>query len=150
MLAAGAIAAALLVVVAGEAVQHHYFARRYLAQASGGLGAIDRWAQTIAHARIALYGTVEQYPLYGATDTNVVEYLGQPTAHGGYEPITTCQRWQSTLTAGHYQYLVLTPAPTAAIPLTWSTSDPKLTPLLHTAPDDWVFRIASGAIAGGC
>jgi hypothetical protein len=142
--AGGAILVTLVVVAAGDVVQRHYFRRRYLvsAQASSALGAIYRWAQPVAHARIALYGTVEQYPLYGSTDTNVVGYLGQPTAHGGYEPITTCRRWQTTLHSGRYQYLVLTPGPTAAIPLSLSRLDPALTPILHPGADDWVFRIA--------
>lgn len=57
----------------------------------------------------------------------------QPAAHGGYEPITSCRRWQSALQSGGYQYLVLTPAPTAAIPLAWSQRDPRLTAVLHPA-----------------
>ncbi|HXD68104.1 MAG TPA: hypothetical protein VNV17_25985 [Solirubrobacteraceae bacterium] len=148
VMAAGAVATALVVVVAGDVVQRHYFQRRYLVgsqAASNGLAAIYRWAQPVAHARIALYGTVEQYPLYGATDTNVVDYLGQPAAHGGYEPVTTCRRWQATLHAGRYQYLVLTPGPTAAIPLSWSRLDPSLTAVLHPDTDEWVFRIAPGS-----
>jgi hypothetical protein len=146
-LAGAGIVAALVLVAAGDVAQRHYFQRRYLVgtrPASSGLGAIYRWAQPVAHARIALYGTVEQYPLYGATDTNVVDYLGQPARDGGYEPITTCRRWQATLRAGRYRYLVLTPGPTAAIPLSWSRLDPNLTPILHPAADDWIFRIASG------
>ncbi len=148
----GVILATFVVVAAGDLVQRHYFQRRYLVghQATPGLDAIYRWAQPVAHARIALYGTVEQYPLYGATDTNVVDYLGQPTPHGGYEPITSCRRWQATLRAGRYQYLVLTPGPTAAIPLAWSRLDPGLTPVLHPNADDWVFRIAPGSGGPHC
>ena len=144
-LAGVGIVAALVLVAAGDVAQRHYFHRRYLVgtqPASSGLGAIYRWAQPVAHARIALYGTVEQYPLYGATDTNVVDYLGQPARDGGYQPITTCRRWRTTLQAGRYRYLVLTPGPTAAIPLSWSRLDPNLTPILHPAAGDWVFRIA--------
>jgi hypothetical protein len=150
--AAGAIIVALVVVAAGDVVQRHYFQRRYLVghRPPTGLDAIYRWAQPVAHARIALYGTVQQYPLYGATDTNVVDYLGQPAPHGGYEPITSCRRWQATLQAGRYQYLVLTPAPTAAIPLAWSRSDPGLTAILHPDAGDWVFRIAPGRRPSGC
>jgi hypothetical protein len=151
-LVAAGLAAALVLVVAGDLAQRHYVHRRYLVgdQASSGLGALYRWAQPVAHARIALYGTVAQYPLYGATDTNVVDYLGQPTSHGGYEPITTCRRWQATLQSGRYQYLVLTPGPTAPIPLSWSRLDPNLTPVLHPATDDWVFRIAPGSSSSHC
>jgi hypothetical protein len=152
LLAGAGLIALLVVVAAGDVAQRHYFHRRYLvgAQASAGLGAIYRWAQPVAHARIALYGTVEQYPLYGATDTNVVDYLGQSTGDGGYEPITTCRRWQAALQDGGYQYLVLTPAPTPPIPLAWSQSDPSLSPILHPDADDWVFRIAPGRRPSRC
>jgi hypothetical protein len=152
VLVAGAIVAVLVVVAAGAMAQRHYFHRRYLVgrQALGGISAIYRWAQPIAHARIALYGTVEQYPLYGATDTNVVDYLGQPAADGGYEPIITCRRWQASLEAGRYQYLVLTSGPTAPIPLSWSRLDPSLTAILHPAADAWVFRIAPGSTRTRC
>ncbi len=133
----------LLVIGAGDLAQRHYFHKRYLVGATSqdGIGVIYRWAQTVAHTRIALYGTVEQYPLYGATDTNTVDYLGQPLPHGGYEPISSCARWQMTLAAGDYHYLVLTPAPTAAIPLQWTRQDPNLKLLLHPGAADWVFQI---------
>jgi hypothetical protein len=152
MVGAVAIVAAFVVVAAGDVVQRHYFHRRYLvgARSTSGLGAIYRWAQPVSRARIALYGTVEQYPLYGATDTNVVDYLGQRTPHGGYEPITSCQRWRATLQTGGYQYLVFTPGPTAALPLSWSRGDRSLTPILHPAADDWVFRIAPGSRPSRC
>jgi hypothetical protein len=147
------IVAALVVAAAGDVAQHHYFDRRYLvgnAQTSGGLDSIYRWAQPVAHARIALYGTVEQYPLYGATDTNVVDYLGQPAHDGGYQPISSCQRWRTTLQAGRYQYLVLTPGPTAPVPLSWTRGDPSLTPILHPAPGAWVYRVAAGKPPDRC
>ena len=76
-----------------------------------------------------------------ATDTNTVDYLGQPLPHGGYEPITSCARWQATLNASDARYLVLTAAPTAAIPLQWSRQDPNLKLVLHPAATDWVFEI---------
>ena len=41
--------------------------------------------------------------------------------------------------ADHARYLVLTPAPTATIPLAWSEQDRDLTLLMHPSPGDWVF-----------
>ena len=101
------VAGLLLVCVlaVGAVAEHHYTHRRYLVDGSA-LGQIYRWAQSINHARIALYGTVEQYPLYGATDTNSVTYLGQGTAHGGYAPIRTCAAWQHAVSTGGYEYLL--------------------------------------------
>lgn len=142
----GALLLVIIVIGAGYAAQRHYFRQRYLVGRGSetGVGVIYRWAQGIAHTRIALYGTVEQYPLYGATDSNVVDYLGQAAADGGYKPISSCARWQAVLRSGRYRYLVLTPAPTAAIPLAWSRQDPSLKPILHPAADDWVFEIRPG------
>ncbi len=142
-LAAGACAALLAVGAAAFAAQRHYFERRYLVgdATNPALGAIYRWAQGVAHARIALYGTVEQYPLYGARDTNTVDYLGIGTADGGYRPISSCATWRGKLTAGRYAYVVLTPAPTSAVALAWTAADPAARLLLHPAPDYYVFSI---------
>ncbi|HSO98312.1 MAG TPA: hypothetical protein VLP43_05120 [Solirubrobacteraceae bacterium] len=127
-------------------VQRHYFDQRYRlgVQSDPGLSAIYRWSQNIAHARIALYGTVEQYPFYGAFDTNRVTYLGMHTADGGYIPIDTCSRWRVAITSG-YQYLILTGAPTAGLPISWTTGDPSLALALHPSASDYVFRVTSSA-----
>ncbi len=140
---AGLVGAAILCVISGFAVQRHYFARRYLSSVDSAtpLGQIDRWAQEVSHTSIALYGTVEQYPLYGARDTNHVHYLGQPAADGGYQPITTCTAWRHALHHGRYRYLVLTPAPTAAIPPIWTTDDRAATQILQPAPGYDVFAL---------
>jgi hypothetical protein len=137
------------IVAAGFVVQRHYFRERYrIGDASNpGLGAIYGWAQTISHARVALYGSVEQYPLYGATDSNHVTYLGQHTTDGGFVPINSCRAWQRALQTGEYQYVVLAPAPTTAIPITWTTQDPDLKPILHPTPGEWVFE-ATGTSSG--
>jgi hypothetical protein len=134
----------MLVLAGGFVVQRHYFARRYLTgnKTEPALGAIYGWAQHIAHARIALYGTVQQYPLYGARDTNEVDYLGTRISAGGYRPITSCQAWRATINQGHYRYLVLTPAPTAQIPLSWTQADPAAHPVLTPATNATVYEIA--------
>jgi hypothetical protein len=136
-------AALTFVLAAAFAAQRHYFARRYL----GGfgrdaqLGTIYRWAQGIAHARLALYGSVEQYPLYGSRATNAVDYLGEDTADGGYAPISSCSRWHTRLASGRYAYVVLTPAPTSAIPLSWTAQDPGATLVINPAPGYYVFDV---------
>jgi hypothetical protein len=132
----------LALVASAFLVQRHYFDRRYLVgyKADPGLGAIYRWAQGVAHARIALYGAVNQYPLYGARDTNRVSYLGEPTPDGGYRPIAECRRWRAALAAGRYQYVVLTPAPTASVPVAWTKSDPAFRLVLQPGATDFVFK----------
>jgi hypothetical protein len=144
---------ALLVLGGGAyAVQRHYFSQRYLDGLRGdpALGSIYRWAQGVSNARIALYGDVRQYPLYGARDTNRVSYLGTRTGDGGYRPISSCRAWWTALAKGHYQWLVLSPAPTTAVPLSWSTSDPALRPVLHPAPAYFVFRITGRPSPDAC
>jgi hypothetical protein len=145
------LATALVLIGAGYLGQRHYFQQRYLVgqNSSTGIGEIYRWAQTVSHTRIAVYGTVEQYPLYGATDTNDVDYLGERPPHGGYEAVMRCTRWRALLQSGGYRYLVLAPGPTAA-PLAWSQGDPDLTPVLHPSPGNWVFEINARHLPTRC
>jgi hypothetical protein len=136
------LATAIALIGAGYVAQRHYVRQRYLVgqNSSTGIGEIYRWAQTVSHTRIAVYGTVEQYPLYGARDTNTVDYLGERSPNGGYGPVMGCGRWQALLRTGGYRYLVLAPGPTA-VPLAWTQEDPDLTAVLHPSPGDWVFEI---------
>jgi hypothetical protein len=149
------IAALGLVLAAGAVgfvVQRHYFNRRYLTgdKTDPVLGAIYGWAQHVTHARTALYGTVQQYPLYGARDTNQVDYLGTHTGDGGFRPITTCQGWRTALNQGHYRYVVLTPAPTAPIPIAWTQADPAAHPILSPATNAVVFEITGSLDPARC
>jgi hypothetical protein len=147
-----AAVSALLVAAAGAyAVQRHYFDRRYLVGgvSQPGLAAIDRWAQGVSHVRIALYGSQEQYPLYGARDTNVVDYLGVHTADGGYAPISSCTTWREVISRGDYRYVVLTPALTRAVPISWTQGDSGVTLVLHPAADAYVFKV-TGQVQAPC
>ncbi len=148
-----ATAGLLIALVAGGfAAQRHYFNRRYLVgdTTDAGLGSLYRWAQRVAHSRIALYGTVQQYPLYGARDTNRVDYLGTHTADGGFAPITSCVRWRSAVNAGAYRYLVLTPAPTPTVPVSWTQGDPSARLVLSPGPTEYVFELTGKLKASGC
>jgi hypothetical protein len=150
-----AVAAVALLALAGAgtfAVQRHYFERRYLLGDADipGLGAIYRWAQGVSHTRIAVYGSLAQYPLYGARDTNVVGYLGARTGGGGYQPISSCSSWRATIGSGRYRYVVLTPAtPSPAIPLAWTQRDPGLALVLHPAAAAFVFKV-TGPVQAPC
>jgi hypothetical protein len=133
-------------------VQRHYFQRRYLVGGHGDPGqtAIYRWAQRISHARIALYGFATQYPLYGARVTNRVDYLGRRAADGGFLPIDDCRAWRATINRGRYQFVVLTPAPTRAIPASWTASDPAAALMLRPAAGDYVFKLSGPLDVGQC
>jgi hypothetical protein len=132
--------------------QRHYFARRYLIGFSRNapLGTIYRWSQAVSHERLALYGSAEQYPLYGARDTNAVDYLGESTGDGGYRPISSCEAWRKHLSAGRYSYVVLTPAPTRTIPLRWTAADRAAKLVMNPAPGFYVFSLRPGLSPGGC
>jgi hypothetical protein len=126
------------------AAQRHYFNRRYLRGDSKhrGLGQIYRWAQGVADARIALYGTVLQYPLYGARDTNYVGYLGEAVQGSGYRPILSCQTWRTTIAAGRYQWVVIVlPGPTVSAPIAWTEGDPAMRLVLHPEAGAYVFKV---------
>jgi hypothetical protein len=143
-----------LISVTGLAffAQRHYFARRYLIGFSRNepLGTIYRFSQGVSHARLAFYGSAEQYPLYGARDTNAVDYLGESTGDGGYRPLSSCAAWRRQLSANGYSYVVLTPAPTRSIPLSWTADDRAATLVMNPAPDYYVFSLRRGPDAGGC
>ncbi len=153
-LVAGLTVAALVLAVGAVAflLQRHYYARRYLAGFSRNapLGTIYKWAQGVSHARLALYGSAEQYPLYGARDTNTLEYLGERAGDGGYRPLSSCEAWRRQLVAGRYAYVVLTPAPTSAIPLAWTARYPGATLVMNPAPDYYVFSLHAAPGAAGC
>jgi len=150
-LIAGSVALIALGAVTFVA-QRHYFARRYLIGFTRNepLGTIFRWAQGVSHERLALYGSAEQYPLYGARDTNTLDYLGERAGNGDYRPISSCAAWREQLRAGRYSYVVLTPAPTRSIPLSWTAQARGATLVLNPAPDYYVFKLNVRPTAAGC
>jgi hypothetical protein len=149
-----AAAAALLIALGAVAfvAQRHYLARRYQIGFSRNepLGAIFRWSQGVSHTRVALYGSPEQYPLYGARDTNAVDYLGEHTGDGGYRPISSCPAWRRRLRAGRYAYVVLTPAPTRSIPPAWTAQASGATVVMNPAPDFYVYKLSALPAPAGC
>ena len=133
---AGALMVALAVAVAGYAWQRHYLRSRY--SFTPGFNYLARtWAlfRHVSDARVGVAGTFGgffSYPLYGLDGTNHVQYIAQHGPHGSFTPITTCHAWRTAVDAGHYRYLVTTPArdpwhPTllsASPERGWTLSDP--------------------------
>lgn len=151
-LRASVAGASVICVLAGFAVERHYFSRRYLSAVDSAtpLGQIYRWAQRISDARVAVYGSVEQYPLYGARVTNRVDYLGETGRDGGYAPIATCSAWRAVLRRGGFQYLVISPAPTAGVVPAWTAGDAAATLILHPAPGYSVYRLNRSMASTHC
>jgi hypothetical protein len=106
-----ALAAAAII---GYPWQDHYLKGRYTFQP--GVSYLSRtWAyfRPIHGARVGLVGTFGgffSYPLYGVDDSNRVSYIAHRRPHGSFTPITTCPAWRTAVNAGHFRYVVTTPA----------------------------------------
>lgn len=138
---------------AAYGAERHYFDRRYLAGGTPipGAAALYRWAQHLGgRSPVALYGLLTQYPLSGAHSDVRVDYLGEHTPGGGYGPISSCELWRQTIDRGHYRWLVLSPAPTGTIPVSWSAHDPAAHLVLHPTPAIWVFALSGPLRPAGC
>jgi hypothetical protein len=140
------VALGALVVLGGVAyaVQHHYLQRRYrvASAADPARNALFLWAQTVSHSRIALYGTLEQYPLFGALVTNRVDYLGARIGDGDYRPIASCAAWRTAVDRARAQFVVMTPGPTGTAPLSWTQSDPAARLILTPGTSAAVFALS--------
>ena len=110
----GAVAVLAAAAVVGYAGERHYLRGRYTFQPRvSSLSPLWAWARNIHHARIALVGTFGgffAYPLLGLDDSNRVEYLARHGPNGSFTPIRTCRAWRTAVDAGHYRYVVTTPA----------------------------------------
>jgi hypothetical protein len=73
----------------------------------GSFAVVYSWFQHLHNARVGVAGplTFLQYPLYGRTLSNHVQYLGVRGPHGAYSDLSTCQEWQQAMRAGHYSYI---------------------------------------------
>lgn len=130
--------AAALVVAAGAGYpwQQHYLRGRYAF--NPGVSYLARvWAlfRAVHHARVGVVGTFGgffSYPLLGADDSNTVQYVARRGPHGSFTAIASCPAWRAALNAGHFRYLVATPArdPWQPKPLhpspegAWTSTDP--------------------------
>ncbi len=107
-------AAALIVVIAGYPLQRHYLHRRYAYQP--GVSSLARtWAifRAVRDARVGVVGTFGgffSYPYFGLDVSNPVAYVAARGPHGSFTPITSCPAWRRAVNAGHFRYLVATPA----------------------------------------
>ncbi|MGD9736069.1 MAG: hypothetical protein AB7V58_10755 [Solirubrobacterales bacterium] len=103
-----ALASLLVVaVVVGYPIERRYLADRYRdpSFAAPGLNAAFAWARDVSGARIATTST-RQYPLFGTDLSNRVQFVGEETAHGGFEAPASCREFIRLLNAGEYDYVV--------------------------------------------
>jgi len=145
----------VLAVGAGYPVQRHYLENRYSNPefTTPGLNAAFKWSSSISGARIATTST-RQYPLYGTDLSSHVQFVGLPTAHGGFIAPPTCRAWRRTLNAGHYNYVVATrdriePAKPAYSPAADWTEAPGVKVILRKPPTA-VFKLAGPLDPSAC
>ncbi|MDQ2759916.1 MAG: hypothetical protein M3Y17_05635 [Actinomycetota bacterium] len=137
--------AALLIALAaaGYPWQQHYLRGRY-AFHPGVSSLAKAWAlfRGVHDARVGLVGTFGgffSYPLFGIADSNHVQYIAKRGPHGSFTALTTCQQWRTAVNAGHYRFLLTTPARDPWRPKAlqaspegaWTASDPDAR-LLYT------------------
>ncbi len=137
--------AALLIALAaaGYPWQQHYLRGRY-AFHPGVSSLAKAWAlfRGVHGARVGLVGTFGgffSYPLVGTADSNHVQYIAKRGPHGSFTALTTCQQWRTAVNAGHYRFLLTTPARDPWRPKAlqaspegaWTASDPNAR-LLYT------------------
>jgi hypothetical protein len=167
VLAAVVLAAVVLAAVAGAgyAGQRHYLRGRYAFQP--GVSSLSRlwaWARDVHGARIGLAGTFGgffSYPLLGQDDSNRVTYVADRGPHGSFTPIRTCRAWRTAINAGHYRYVVTTPARDPWHPRglerspegAWTASDPAarvvFRQVAHGQPIS-VFELSGPLAPGAC
>jgi hypothetical protein len=137
VIAAGAVVVLLAAVLAGDPLQRHYLDGRYaFHRGVSSLAGVWAFFRGVHDARVGVVGTFGgffSYPLFGIDDSNHVEYVGRRGPHGSFAPIRTCTAWRTAVNAGHFRYLVTTPArdPWHPKPLhpsperAWTVTDPS-------------------------
>jgi hypothetical protein len=84
----------------------------------------------VHHARIGASGPFLIYPLYGNDLTNAVDYVGDRTSHDYYSTPPNCVAWREAITAGHFQFVVVTDlenhgSASADSAVSWTRTDPS-------------------------
>ncbi len=162
------LAAALGVAVLGAigaggyAAQQHYLARRYASLPNRTMERLWNSVRGLRAVRIGLGGTGAaslQYPLWGADDSNDVEYIAQRGAHGSFVPIDSCQGWRRAVDQGHYRYVVTAKARDAVTRMlsyspesAWTLRDPgaQLSDALPAQSWILIFKIVRPLNPAGC
>ncbi len=101
VLAAGAAAVCAAIVV-GATLNNSYERQRY------SRDPLYSWVDRhLHHTRIAIAGFDRQYPLYGTSWNNYVQYVGTIQPHGGFTVAQSCRAWGAALEAGKFRYVIL-------------------------------------------
>jgi hypothetical protein len=99
----------VVVVAAGAVLQHHYRADRYGTAVSARASLYSEVARDPAQHRVGVVGLAHEYPFYGATFSNVVNYVGVTDADGAYGAPRTCQGLVTVLAEQRDDRIVVEP-----------------------------------------
>ena len=96
------------VIVAGFPLQQTYLRNRYVS--SDGKESLTSWFQHENNIRVGVIGQFSylQYPFYGRTLSNYVQYLGVRGSHGTYSAFGSCKAWREVIGSGRYSYVLIT------------------------------------------
>ena len=109
LLAIAAIGVGAVVLLAGYPLQQSYLRDRYTGSAQGELPSA-KWFQHENNTRVGVLGQFAylQYPFYGQSLSNYVQYLGVPGPHGTYSSFDSCTAWREAIDRGRYSYVYIT------------------------------------------
>jgi hypothetical protein len=134
-----AVAAVVLVgVVGGWFVQRHYLERRYV-DAGLRLDAVNAAFRDVSDEQVAVFGTVEVYPMFGVDLSNEVTQGGAANTDGSGDP---CREFAG-VRAGRYRFVVLTQFGVvfaARPPEDWFLGDPNATEIVRDG-ESLVYRL---------
>ena len=147
LIGSGVVAAAGFVLGA-SVVEQRYLDNRYRATEWA-------WAQPLTGARIAIAGFDRQYPLYGPSFENHVQYVGVVGEHGAFSVVPTCRAWRQELRRGRYDYVMVSHELTLEYgereppEAGWTESDP-VAERIPTGGRSKVFRLQRAPSPEGC
>jgi len=104
------IAIAVMIVFAGFPLQQTYLRDRYESSTGGESPVLTSWFQHENNIRVGIIGQFSylQYPLYGKTLSNYVQYLGIRGPNGTYSAFGSCKEWREAIRSGRYSYVIIT------------------------------------------
>jgi hypothetical protein len=143
------VAVLLVLVAAGGAVQRKYLDRRYVV--GDPRDPLYSYVGGLSGQRIGLTGLSLQYPFYGPTFSNRVNYIGVTEPDQYFHAPLTCTSFVRAVAAGHDDYLVIEPLavlPTARM-MAWAEAIPGIEQVLRTDLGR-VYRLPAHISGAGC
>lgn len=134
----------------GGAVQHKYVEARYAAPGDPS-DELYTYVAGLTGERIGLSGHGLQYPFYGPTLSNRVNYVGVTAPDKSFDAPTSCDALVAVLVGARDDYLVIEPLALEHTNrlMTWTAAIPGVRAVL-TTPAGTVYRLPRRIAASGC